>query len=199
MSSLSRISGPDEVARTRAFWLANKPPESGAPAYLLDPPSGWVAAGALALALALQSSLAPFLAVRGGTVSLVLLVVGWYALRAGAVRGIAFGLVAGACEDALAGTTGVAWMFATAVAAALAGRFARTWVSDTMLILVPGAAGLTLVRFAAFAIVMQGEGRPLGLPLVHLHAVLWQALLDAVLAFVALRLRPQLVSHANRS
>ncbi len=189
---------PDDVARTRAFWLASKPPESAAPAYVLDPPSGWIAAGALGLALTLQSTLAPYLAVRGATVSLVLLVVGWYALRAGTVRGVAFGLVAGACEDALAGTTGVAWMFATAVAAAVAGRFARTWVSDTMIVLVPGTAALTLLRFAAFVIVMQGEGRGLALPLVAVHAVLWQALLDAAVAFVALRLRPQLVAHANR-
>ncbi len=188
----------EDVARTRAFWLASKPLEPGAPAYVLEPPGAWTVAGALALALALQSTLAPLLAVRGGTVSLVLLVVGWYALRTGTLRGIAFGLLAGACEDALAGTTGVGWMFATAVAGAVAGRFARTWLADTKLFLVPGAAALTLLRFAAFAIVMQGEGRPLSLPVVHLHAVLWQALLDAAVAFVALGLRPELVTHANR-
>jgi len=189
---------PEDVARTRAFWLANKPGEPGAPAYVLEPPGGWTVAGALTLALALQTTLAPLLAVRGGTVSLVLLVVAWYAVRTGTLRGFAFGLLAGACEDALAGTTGVAWTFATAVAGALAGRLARTWLSDAKLVLVLGAAALTLVRFAFFALILQAEGRPLALPLVHFHAVLWQALLDAAGAFVALWLRPELVSRANR-
>lgn len=189
---------PEDVARTRAFWLANKPGEPGAPAYVLEPPGGRTVAGALTLALALQTTLAPLLAVRGGTVSLVLLVVAWYAVRTGTLRGFAFGLLAGACEDALAGTTGVAWTFATAVAGALAGRLARTWLSDAKLVLVLGAAALTLVRFAFFALILQAEGRPLALPLVHFHAVLWQALLDAAGAFVALWLRPELVSRANR-
>jgi hypothetical protein len=56
-------------------------------------------------------------------------------------------------------------------------------------------AALTLVRYAAFVIVMQSEGRELGLPLLHLHAALWQAALDAAVAFVALRLFPSLASH----
>lgn len=189
---------PQDVARTRALWLAAKPAETGAPAYLLEPPSGWVVAGALALALALQTTLAPFLAVRGGTVSLVLLVVAWFGLRTGSVRGLAFGLLAGACEDALAGTTGAAWTFATGLAGALAGRVARTWLSDTKLILVPGAAALTIVRFALFTLILQAEGRPLALPLEHVHAVAWQALLNAAAALVALRLRPELVTRANR-
>ncbi len=188
----------EDVARTRAYWLANKPGEPGAPAYILEPPGGWIVAGALALALTLQTALAPFLSVRGGTVSLVLLVVAWYAVRTGTLRGLAFGLVAGACEDGLAGTTGVAWTFATAVAGALAGRLARTWLSDAKLVLVPGTAALTLARFALFALILQAEGRPLALPLVHFHAVLWQALLDAAVAFVALWLRPELVTRANR-
>ncbi|MBC5798452.1 MAG: hypothetical protein GIX03_14150 [Candidatus Eremiobacteraeota bacterium] len=189
---------PQDVARTRAFWLANKPTETAAPAYVIEPPSGWVVAGALALALALQTALAPFLAVRGGTVSFVLLVVAWFGVRTGSVRGLAFGLLAGACEDALAGTTGVAWTFATGVAGALAGRLAGTWLSDTKLILVPGAAVLTIVRFALFTVILQGEGRPLTLPVDHVVALAWQALLDAAVALLLLWLRPQLVTRANR-
>ncbi len=189
---------PSELARTRAFWLASKPGEPGAPAYVLEPPPGWLAAAALAVALIVQSTLAPFVAVRGGTVSLVLLVIAWYAIRTGTLRGIAFGLLAGACEDALSGTSGIGWTFADAVAGAAAGRLANTWLSDTKLVLVPGVAALTFVRYAAFAIVMQGEGRPLLLPVSHVEAVLGQALLDAAVAFIALRLRPELVTRAHR-
>ncbi len=189
---------PQDIARTRAFWLASKPSESGAPGYVLEPPNGWVVAGALALALALQTALAPFLAVRGGTVSFVLLVVAWFSVRTGSMRGLAFGLVAGACEDALAGTTGVAWTFATGLAGALAGRLARTWLSDTKVILVPGIAALTILRFAFFTVILQAEVRPLTLPFEHVVAVAWQALLDAAVALLALGLRPELVTRANR-
>jgi rod shape-determining protein MreD len=181
-----------DQARTRAFWDANKPAETGAPGYVPDPPLWWHVALALIVALGLQSTLAPFVAVRGAVVSLVLLVVAWYAVRTGSLRGFAFGMVAGACEDALAGSTGVAWTFATALAGALAGRLARTWLADTKLALVPGAAAVTLVRYGAFALIMQAQGRAAAMPLTQLHAALWQCLLDAAVALAALWVFPQL-------
>jgi rod shape-determining protein MreD len=187
---MSRKS-PD-VLRTRAFWDANKPAETGAPGYVPDPPAWWHVAVALVVALGLQSTLAPFVAVRGAVVSLVLLVVVWYAVRTGSLRGFTFGLIAGACEDALAGSTGVAWTFSTALTGALAGRLARTWLADTKVALVPGAAIVTLVRYGAFATIMQLQGRPAALPLAQLHVALWQSLFDAALALAALWLFPQL-------
>lgn len=182
----------DDLARTRRFWVASKPGETGAPAYAPEPPPWQHAAAALCGALALQSTLAPFLAWHGATVSFVLLVVAWYGVRTGSLLGLAFGLIAGACEDALAGTTGAAWTFSTALAGLVAGRIARTWLADLPLALVPGAGALTLVRYAAFAIALQMEGRDLGAPAAHLHVVLWQAALDAAVAFVALRFIPAL-------
>ncbi len=181
-----------DIARTRAFWVANKPAETGAPAYVPDPPVWWHVTLALILSLLLQATLAPFVAVRGAVVSLVLLVVMWYAVRMGSLRGFAFGMVAGACEDALAGSTGLAWTFSTALAGALAGRLARTWLADTKVALVPAAAAVTLVRYGAFALIMQVQGRPAALPLVALHAALWQALLDAAFVLAALSLFPRL-------
>ncbi len=176
----------DEVARTRAFWMANKPGETAAPGYTPDPPTWWHVALAVVAALLVQASFAPMLAFRGATVSFVTLVVAWYGLRTGVARGLALGIVVGACEDALGGGTGAAWTIATGVAGACAGRLARTWLADTKLVLVPGIAVVTLVRFMVFALAMQLEGHPLALPAVHVHAALWQSALDAVVAYVAL-------------
>lgn len=181
-----------DIARTRAFWDANKPIETGAPGYVPDPPVWWHVALALGLALGLQATLAPFIAVRGAVVSMVVLVVAWYAVRMGSLRGFAFGMVAGACEDALTGATGVAWTFSTALAGALAGRLARTYLADTKLALVPGAAVVTLVRYGAFALIMQSQGHGAALPLVQLHAALWQSALDAGVALAALWIFPAL-------
>jgi hypothetical protein len=107
---------------------------------------------------------------------------------------LTFGLIAGACEDALAGSTGVAWTFATALAGFSAGRLTRTWLADMPLVLVLAVATLTLARYAAFVIIMQSEGHELRLPVLHLHAALWQAALDAAVAFVALRVFPSLAT-----
>jgi rod shape-determining protein MreD len=186
----------EDIARTRAFWAANKPMETGAPAYTPDPPVWWHVALALVAALLLQSAFAPFLAVRGASPSLVTLLVAWYAVRTGSLSGLLFGLIAGTCEDAIAGSTGVAWTFASGLAGLAAGRLARTWLADTQLALVPGAAAVTLLRYATFTAAMHLEGRPPALPVEHLHAVLWQSLLDAALAFVALRVWPGLLRGA---
>jgi rod shape-determining protein MreD len=189
-----------EIARTRILWATNKPAETtAAPAYVPDPPALWIVALALVVALLLQSTLAPFLAIRGASPSLVTLVVGWYAIRTGSLRGLAFGLVAGACEDALAGLSGVAWTFATGLAGVLAGRLARTWLADTKVVLVPFAAGITLVRYVAFVLIMEAQGSPLTLPLVHLRILAWQSVLDALVAFVVLLYVPRLGgSNAHR-
>lgn len=187
----------EDVVRTRAFWLAYKPGETSAPQFVAEPPVWWHVALALGAALTVQSTLAPILAFRGATPSFVLLVVAWYGVRTGTLRGLTFGLIAGACEDALSGTTGAAWTFATALAGLLFGRLARTWLADTQLVIVPGVALVTLVRYGAVALILQLEGRPLAMALEHLPAVLWQALLDALVAFAAVRFRPELL-HAHR-
>jgi uncharacterized membrane protein len=188
-----------EVARTRAYWLANKPGETAAPAYVPDPPVVWHVALALVVILLAQAAFAPYLSFRGATISFVTLLVAWYAVRTGSLRGLLFGLIAGSCEDALAGSSGVAWTFATGLAGLVAGRLSRTWLADTKLALVPGAAAITLLRDLAFATFMQMQGRPLALPLAHLHAALWQSALDALAAFAALRIGPELGGRlANR-
>ncbi len=188
-----------DVARTRALWTANKPGETAAPGLVPDLPAWWQAGLALAVALLLQSSLAAQLQFRGAPVSFVTLIVAWYALRTGSLRGLAFGLIAGTCEDALAGTTGAAWTFATGLAGLACGRLYGTWLADTRLALVPAAALVTILRYCAFAVVLQLEGRVPSLPLVHVHAALWQSLLDALVALVLLVAFPRLMAaHAHR-
>ncbi len=182
------VRSEEDIARTRAFWVANKPGDFSAPVVPPDPVAWWYVAAALAVALIGQAAIAPFASFRGASVSFVTLLVAWYAVRNGSLRGLTFGLIAGSCEDALAGSTGVAWTFATGIAGLAAGRLARTWLADTKLALVPGAGVVTLLRDAAFAVVMQAQNRPLAFPLNHLHAALWQSLLDALVAFAALRL-----------
>jgi rod shape-determining protein MreD len=190
---------PADVARTRALWTANKPGETAAPAYVPDPPAWWQAGLALAAALLVQTSLAAHLQFRGATISFVTLIVAWYAVRTGSLRGLTFGLIAGACEDALAGSTGAAWTFATGLVGLACGRFCGTWFADTRLALIPGAAVATFLRYCAFAVAMQLEGRPIPLPLAHLHAAFWQSALDALVAFAVLQTIPRLGgSRAHR-
>jgi hypothetical protein len=185
------------VARTRALWTANRPGETAAPAYVPDTPVWWHVALALALALTVQASFAPLLAVRGGTPPLVALLVAWYAIRTGSLRGLCFGLLAGAAEDAMAGTTGAAWTFATGLAGLGAGRLAGTWLADMPLALVPGAAAFVFVRFGAFAVALQLEGRAIALPATHLHAVAWQCALAALAAFIFPRAFPALLGKRH--
>lgn len=180
------MTGRHDVARRRAFWLANRPGETKAPAYVAPPPTPLVAAIALGVALALGASAPPLLRFRGGTVSPVLLVAIWYAMRAGALRGATFGLIAGACEDALTGTSGVAWTFATALACALAGRVTGTWFADLRSAVVPTVAALALVRAAVAVVIMAAQGHRIGLPSRALHGVLYGAALDAAVALVVL-------------
>jgi len=180
------VTGRHDVARRRAFWLANRPGETKAPAYVAPPPQPLVAAIALAVALALGASAAPLLRFHGGTVSPVLLVAIWYAMRAGTLRGATFGLIAGACEDALTGTSGIAWTFATAVAGALAGRVTGTWFADLRSAVVPAVGVLALVRVAVAVVIMAAQGHRLALPGRTLHGILYGAALDAGVALLVL-------------
>ncbi len=171
-------------------WFRANP--EGAPAYAPDPPAWPLVALTLLGALLVQSTLEPLLPIRGATVSWVLLLVLWCANRTGTGAGFVLGLVAGACEDALAGNTGAAWTFSTALVGAGAGRLARTWLGDTKLALVPGVALATLVRYALFNALMVAQGRMLPLALMHFHEALWQALFNALVALALLAAFPML-------
>jgi rod shape-determining protein MreD len=156
------------------------------PAPALALPSWWRAFGALAAALIAQATLLAGLHVRGGSISLALLVVLWYAVRAGTARGAFFGLVAGACEDAVAGGTGIAWTVATPLAAMLAARVVRGLRSDNPLFLAGVAGACAFVRILAFWLMLRAQHLMPVLDAPALHAALWSAVSDGTLALAVL-------------
>ncbi len=157
-----------------------------------DAPPWWATALALFAALLLQAQAGSFLTFRNATPGFVLLLVLWYGLRTDMLGGFIAGALAGGCEDALAGWTGAAWTVSTAFAGLFAGRVAGTVASESRTWLVPFVALASLLRYALFALVLRFEGRSLPLPAGHLHQALWQAALNALLAFLALTFVPRL-------
>ena len=160
------------------------------PSYVAGEPVWYVVAALLAGALLAQATLAPLLTLRGAAPPLVLLVVFWFAVRSGSLRGLAFGLFAGACEDALAWNGAPAWTFATGVVGGLAGRLHGTQLAESRAWMILGAAAAALVRYVLFAIFEQLGGRVPLLPATHLHAALWQAVYAAVLAALLIAFVP---------
>jgi rod shape-determining protein MreD len=189
VTSLSARPGSDRGSRAAAM-----PPMPA-----LDAPPWRAAFAALAIALLLQTTLLHALRVRGGSLSFVLLIVVWFAARAGGLRGAFFGLVAGACEDALSGVTGAAWTIATPLVAALAGRTLRAIGSGNPLVFASAVAGASLLRTLMFWFVLRAEGSRFALSPPGVHQVLWSSAFDAALALVVLlcvpRLRPLRVDH----
>ncbi len=161
------------------------------PPVVFDVPVWWKVALALLAALVFQSTIAPHLAFRGAIPSLVLLLVIWYGLRSDTPSGLLLGAIAGACEDALAGWTGAAWTISTAIVGALAGRTAGSFVSESRLWLVPYVALATFLRYGIYALILRAEDRALILPATHVHALVWQALLNALLAYLLLTFIPK--------
>src|SRR5947209_4525696 len=94
-------------------------------------PSWHIAAIYLGLALLAQSTIVHYVSIRGVVPSLVLVVVVWYAIRADARRAAIFGLIAGACEDALGGSTGAAWTISTTLTAATTSMLSRGFFADS--------------------------------------------------------------------
>ncbi len=162
------------------------------------PPWAWSFV-ALAVALLAQTTVLSRLHFRGGSASFVLLVTVWFAARAGIARGALFALIAGACEDAVAGNTGAAWTVATPVAAAIAGRAIRAVGSDNPVLVGAVVAVAALIRVIVFRLVLQVQGMVPGFDPVSLHAALWSAAIDAALAALVLiflpALRPLHVEH----
>lgn len=144
----------------------------------------------LGIALILQSTIFHWFAFRGATPSATLVLVVWYALSAGRMGGMVFGLIAGMLEDALSWGTGGGWTIATALAGLFAGSLRGGFFTDSM---VPAAAitfFTTLVRAFVFWSVMAIQGYKSGLGATHAHAALWQGVQNALLyVFITLALR----------
>ncbi|HEY0799058.1 MAG TPA: hypothetical protein VGD50_07895 [Candidatus Baltobacteraceae bacterium] len=156
-----------------------------APSVAVFDPAWWKIAAALFIALVLQTTLLRAMEVRGARLSLVFLLVLWFAVHAGVRRGALFGAIAGLCEDAL-GASGVAWTIADAAAGAIAAALARTPLGDSLLLAPPAVMVLSLVRYVLFLVALRIEhGASTAVP-SYWHAALWQSLFNAGAALLAL-------------
>lgn len=151
-------------------------------------PAWWTAALYLLAALFAQIEIMHYATLRGAEASAVLVVLVWYALRSDALHAAAFGLLAGLCEDVFSAQTGVAWTAASPLTALFVVWLSRWLFADSIPILAGVVIVATLVRRTIFWIVMALQGYPPGFARVHLHAALWEALLNAVLVTILLLL-----------
>jgi len=160
-------------------------PSKSAPSIAVFEPEWWKVALALFAALLLQSTVLARFDLRGGRLSVVFLLLLWFATHAGIARGALFGAIVGLCEDALA-ASGVAWTIADSALGALAAALARTPLGDSLLLAAPAVAALTVVRYGIFIAVLGLERGSASATPVHWHATLWQGLFNAVVALGAL-------------
>jgi len=155
-------------------------------------PEWWVAGVFLLAALLLQSEVLHYFTFRGAQLSIALVVIVWYAVRADFLRAGACGFIAGILEDALSAQTGAAWTISSTFTALFASMLSRWLFADSP----PAAAAVvfaaTLLRRMIFWIVMALQGYPPGYARLHFHQALWEALLNAVFMVVAMIVARQL-------
>lgn len=161
-------------------------------------PEWWVPAVFLIAALLLQSEVLPFFQFRGAQLSIVAVVVVWYGLRADFLRTAIFGLIAGACEDAIGAQTGASWMIATTCTGLFASALSRWFFADS----IPSVAAVvflgTLVQRLVFWVAMAlWAAYPPGYARIHFHQALWEALLNAIFVIVAMIVARQIEERAE--
>lgn len=115
-----------------------------------------VVAGAI-VALALQTTVAPFLFSRGGTIDLVLVVVIWAALQFGPAAGLLTGMAAGLAQDALSGGIIGVGGFAKTLVGFMAGVFGSQFIVNNALprfvVLFVGAAVNAFCFLGMYAVI----------------------------------------------
>lgn len=156
-------------------------------------PEWWVAALYLIVALIAQIELLHFFQFRGAGLSVVLVVVVWFALRSDMLGAAAYGLAAGLLEDIFSAQTGGAWTVSTTIVAVVANYSTRWFFADSIPVIAGMVVVATLLRRMLFWVVMAIGGYPPGYARLHLHQALWEALINAVFAAIALLL----VRHAE--
>jgi rod shape-determining protein MreD len=123
-----------------------------------------VVAGVL-VSLALQTTVAPFLFGRGGSIDLVLVIVVWAALQFGPAAGLLTGMAAGLAQDALSGGIIGVGGFAKTLVGFMAGVFGSQFIVANALprfvVLFVGAAVNAFCVFGLYAVV---ERRGLDMP-----------------------------------
>jgi rod shape-determining protein MreD len=144
----------------------------------------------LLVALIVQATAMHFATVDGAEPSLVLVLVVWFAMRAGTRRAMLFGFLAGIGEDVLAFDSSGSWTIATTVTAFVASLPTRRFFEDSIPLFTIVTFMATLVRALIFWDAKSIEGYPAGLATIHFHKALESGVLNAVLAIaVAMALR----------
>jgi rod shape-determining protein MreD len=149
-------------------------------------PVWWVAALYLAIALLVQIEAGHFVALRGAQLSIVLVVVVWYALHSDLRSAAIYGAIAGLCEDALGVQTGAGWTISTIVTSVVANYLTRWFFADSIPAVAFVVLCATLLRRMIFWIVMALQGYPAGYARLHFHQAVWESLFNAVFAAAAM-------------
>lgn len=136
------------------------------------------------MALILQSTWLHALALRGGSLDLLVIFVAWYAATAGTSRGFVYGGLCGLAEDALAVQTGGAHALALGLTGAICGLGSRFVFPDSVFAIAGIVTVGTVANAAIFWAVMSMGGYPAGLGTLHFHRSVWSALLDALVFLV---------------
>jgi len=153
----------------------------------LSGPAWGLAAAFLAVALLLQIELLHYLRFRDAQLSIVLVVVVWYALRSNVLRAAAFGLIAGLLEDTISAQTGASWTISTTLTAVFAGTLSRWFFADSVAVAAGVVFAATLLRRMIFWISMAlWSAYPPGYARLHFHQALWEALLNTIFVIVAM-------------
>jgi rod shape-determining protein MreD len=152
----------------------------------LSGPEWWIAGLFLLIALLAQIELMHFVTFRGAELSVVLVVVVWYALRSDLLGATIYGVLAGLCEDIFSAQTGAAWTISTTITALFINYLTRWFFADSIPIFGGMVVLATLLRWLIFWVVMAIGGYPAGHAALHLHQAMWDALLNAIFAVLAM-------------
>ncbi len=153
----------------------------------LTGPAWGLAAAFLSVALLLQIEVLHYVRFRDAQLSIVLVVVVWYALRSSLMRAAVFGLIAGLLEDTISAQTGAAWTISTTLTAVFASSLSRWFFADSIAVTAGVVFAATLLRRMIFWIAMAlWSSYPPGYARLHFHQALWEALLNMVFVIVAM-------------
>jgi len=165
-------------------------------AEIFHAPRFWVLVLLAMAAALLQATLLHGVAIRGGRLSLLTVLIVWTGLRCGVTTGGWLGLIGGIFEDALGGG-GVNVLGAT-LAGFGAGLLSRRFFSDSIPVFAGAVAATTLLRtLANYAVIELAFGER-GMFHRMSHEMLWQIVLNVFAAIVVL-LVLRAASHAPRS
>lgn len=154
----------------------------------------WLAALALAAVVA-QSTILRSISLGGAHLSLLTILLVWTGLRCGVTTGGILGFIAGLVEDGLG--SGGANVLGTTLVGFGAGLLNTTFFSDSLPVFVAAVAGATIVRGIVTYLVMEIGLGERGMFHHYSHELLWQLLLNAVAAAVAL-LVSRVIAHARK-